>query len=291
MSLRSASAPPYVLTLPAERRGSVIFDSPHSGRAYPAEFLRRSQLDARAIRSSEDAFIDMLLEPAPALGAPLLAALTPRAYVDFNRSAEELDPALIEGVRAGGHNPRIASGLGVIPRVVAGGRAIQPGKIARIEAEARIERHWRPYHAALARLVATARAETGQAILFDMHSMPHEAADSTAAWRRRPDVVLGDRFGTTASAAITDRVEAAFLAEGLNVARNAPFAGAYIVQSYGRPSEGRHAVQIEIDRALYMNERTVEPHAGFEVFRALMARVVAALVAIGDRNALPLAAE
>ncbi|CAM5292897.1 N-formylglutamate amidohydrolase [Frigidibacter albus] len=279
---------PYRLTLPARRTTSVIFASPHSGRDYPEAFLRRSVLDAQMIRSSEDAFIDQLLDPAPGLGAPLLAATVPRAYVDLNRAAEELDPALIEGARSVPHNPRVASGLGVIPRVVAGGRAIRSGKMSLAEAEARIEGAWRPYHARLAALMDELVAVFGEAILIDVHSMPHEAVEASGG--PRPQIVLGDRFGATAAPDILEQIEAAFAAEGLRVSRNIPFAGAYVVQVHGRPARGRHAVQIEIDRALYMDEVLIAPHGGYAAFAALLRRVLGRIVRIGVQE-MPLAAE
>jgi len=283
---------PYRLSLPEQRLSSVVISSPHSGRAYPAEFLKASVLDERTIRTSEDAFVDQLLEGVDDLGVPLLAALAPRAFVDLNRASDELDPALIEGARPGGHNPRVSSGLGVIPRVVAGGRAIYRDKIALAEAEARIATYWRPYHDCLDQLVAGAMARFGEAILVDFHSMPHEAMDSIAtAGARRPDIVLGDRFGAAASGAIVDRIEAAFEAQGLRVLRNAPFAGAYITQAYGRPSSGRHAIQIEMDRALYMNEREIRPNGNFMGFRRLLAEVLAEIAAIGRGGSQALAAE
>ncbi|MFD0859272.1 N-formylglutamate amidohydrolase [Roseovarius aquimarinus] len=283
----------YHLHAPLRRETSVVFASPHSSCAYPATFLERALPDALAIRSSEDAFVDRLFETAPLHGAPLLLAGAPRAYVDLNRSADELDPALIEGARHHGHNPRIASGLGVIPRVVAGGRAIYDGKIGVAEARKRIDLFWRPYHAALAAEMNAAHRAFGNAILIDCHSMPHEALDcSVRSGARRPDVVLGDRFGASASREVTEKIEAAFLRAGLSVARNTPFAGAYIAQAYGRPPRGRHAVQVEIDRALYMDERTVTPSADFDAFHTLMKGVIAELAEIGRPvSRMPLAAE
>lgn len=272
----------YRLSMPQRRLSSVILSSPHSGRAYPAAFLRDSVLDERTIRTSEDAFVDQLLDGAAGLGVPLLAALAPRAYIDLNRASDELDPALIAGARPGGHNPRVSSGLGVIPRVVAGGRAIYRDQIPLAEAEARIATCWRPYHDCLGQLIAGAMASFGEAILVDFHSMPHEAMDSiVSAGARRPDIVLGDRFGAAAAGRIVDRIEAAFEAEGLRVLRNAPFAGAYIAQAYGRPSSGQHVIQIEMDRALYMNEREIRPNGNFMGFRRLLGRVLAEIVAIG----------
>lgn len=282
----------YQLIHPDQRSTSVVFASPHSGRDYPAWFLQRSVLDAQSVRSSEDAFIDQLFSAAPRLGAPLLQAGAPRAFVDLNRAPDELDPALIEGVRQSGHNPRVSSGLGVIPRVVANGRAIYAGKLTRDEAEARIETYWRPYHTALRTQLDQAHALFGQAILIDCHSMPHEAMDSVArVGARRPQVVLGDRFGASASSAVVDRIEAAFRGADLVVARNTPFAGAYVTQQYGRPSRGRHAVQVEIDRALYMDERRVQPSADFDSFRELLTGVIAQIAEIGRPLERSLAAE
>ena len=284
---------PYSLWMPKTRTTSVIFSSPHSGRRYTEEFLRQTVLDERGVRSSEDAFVEELFAAAPEFGAPLLAAHAPRAFVDLNRSAEELDPALIEGVPRVAHNPRISSGLGVIPRVVANGRAIYRGKIPRADAEARLARHWHPYHDALKRLMEESRAAFGEAILIDCHSMPHEAIEQAGpSGTRPPEVVLGDRFGAAASAEIVDRVEEAFRRAGLRVARNAPFAGAYITQAYGRPARGVHVLQVEVDRALYMDERAVRRGPGFEAFRQLMTSVVAEVAAIGRAgDALPMVAE
>lgn len=281
----------YRVRRPARYRSSVVFASPHSSSDYPRSFVRQSQLDERTIRSSEDAFVDILFSPAPDFGAPLLLAGAPRAYIDLNRGIDELDPALIEGARRHGHNPRVSSGLGVVPRVVANGRAIYSGKIGMEEALQRIDSYWRPYHIALQRLLDDAHDRFGQAILIDCHSMPHEAMDGVArSSARRPEIVLGDRFGAAAGAAVVDRVEAAFANAGLTVTRNSPFAGAYVTQSYGRPSRNQHAIQIEIDRALYMDERRIEPNANFDAFRALLRSVIADIAMIGYQD-IPLAAE
>ena len=281
----------FTLRLPSRVTTPLVFSSPHSGRDYAPAFIAQSVLDAHTLRSSEDAFVDELFDAAPACGAPLLAARVPRAWIDLNRACDELDPALIEGVPRSGHNPRISSGLGVIPRVVANGRAIYAGRIGRAEAEARIEAAWRPYHAALRRLTDDSLAQFGEAVLIDCHSMPHEAIEAHARpGQPRPEVVLGDRFGAAARRDVMDRIEAAFLAAGLRVARNAPFAGAYITQAYGRPSRNANAIQIEIDRALYMDEDRITRRPDFDAFRDLIGGVVAEIT--GARPArLPLAAE
>lgn len=286
------SKPAFTLTRPERRTTSVVFASPHSGRAYAWSFLRRTALNEHAIRSSEDAFVDELFDAAPRHGAPFLTAIAPRAFVDLNRSTEELDPALIEGVRKLGHNPRIASGLGVIPRVVANGKAIYSGKLSLSEARRRIDTYWTPYHEALRAELDQAHVMFGEAILVDCHSMPHEAMDSVARTGvRRPEVVLGDRFGAAASEAVVDRIEHAFTSAGLVVTRNTPFAGAYITQRYGRPGQGRHAVQVEIDRAIYMNERLIRPNGNFAAFKRLLDGVIAQIAEIGRSEVLPLAAE
>lgn len=282
----------YQVMRPMRRTTSVVFASPHSGRSYPADFLDRAAIDTLQIRSSEDAFIDLLFAAAPLQGAPLIVAGAPRAYVDLNRSSDELDPALVEGVRRSAHNPRIASGLGVIPRVVANGRAIYSGKIPWAEAQARIDGYWRPYHGMLQGLIDEAHLAFGEAILVDCHSMPHEAMETAGPpGMPRADVVLGDRFGAAASASVVERIEAAFASAGLRVARNMPFAGAYVAQHYGRPSRRQHAVQVEIDRALYMNEATVEPLADFDAFRRVLAGVIAEIAAIGRPGEIRVAAE
>lgn len=283
--------PPYHLTMPDDHRSSVVFASPHSARDYPDAFLDSTVLDRHAIRSSEDAFVDQLFDCAPAFGAPLLCAGAPRAFVDLNRAAEELDPALFAGVPRNAHNPRVASGLGVIPRVVANGRAIYRGKLPLSEAHRRIDQYWRPYHDELQRLLRAAHDRFGEAILIDCHSMPHEALESLHRMgAKRPDVVLGDRFGASADGEVVDRVEAAFRKAGLQVVRNTPFAGAYVTQHYGRPSRNQHVIQVEIDRAVYLDERRIRPNANFDAFRTLLRSVIAELSEIGQSD-LPLAAE
>lgn len=282
----------FTLGTPKTCTSCAVFASPHSGRAYSKAFLSSTVLDRHTIRSSEDAFVDTLISCAPAHGAQSIAATAPRAFVDLNRGADELDPAVVSGLRRVTHNPRISSGLGVIPRVVANGRAIYRGKMSFAEARARLDTYWHPYHDKLRTILDTTRSDFGQALLIDMHSMPHEAIESlNHSPSMRPDVILGDRFGAAASAHIVEHVEAAFTAVGLRVARNAPFAGAYIAQAYGRPSRNQHVVQIEIDRALYMDEVHITPNAHFDDFQALMSDVIARIASFGRASQIPLAAE
>ncbi|CUH75461.1 N-formylglutamate amidohydrolase [Tropicibacter naphthalenivorans] len=282
----------YHLEMPENQLSRVVFASPHSGRDYPWSFLSQTILDETTIRSSEDAFVDRLYDCAPQFGAPFLRANAPRAYLDLNRSADELDPALIEGVRRVGHNPRVASGLGVIPRVVANGRAIYRGKLPKSEADGRIARIWKPYHEKLSELLTQTHGIFGEAILIDCHSMPREALDSTLRNSGpRPEIVIGDRFGASAAPEYVAQVEEAFASAGLRVARNAPFAGAYTTQHYGRPSRGQHAIQIEIDRSIYMDEAAIRPNADFPEVRKLLRGIVADVARLGLDGEQRLAAE
>lgn len=282
---------PYLLTEPAALTSAAVFSSPHSGRAYPAELLERSRLSGMALRASEDAFVDQLFAGAPVHGAPIIAATLPRAWLDLNRAPDELDPALIEGARVQGLNPRVAAGLGVVPRVVAEGAAIYSGKLTLAEAERRIGDCHAPYHTALEDLMARARGLFGAAVLFDCHSMPGDALRAAPRVRgRRPEIVLGDRFGAAAGRAVMAATQESFEQAGFVVARNAPFAGGYITQRYGRPLRGFHAVQIEIDRDLYLDGATLEPAPGFAALVRALGRVVGDLAGILP-GGIPLAAE
>jgi N-formylglutamate amidohydrolase len=285
------SEPVYDLQMPQAPTSCAVFNSPHSGADYPRAMLERSRLDPLQLRSSEDAFVDELFAEAPGHGAPLLSARVARACVDLNRAPDELDPALIAGASRRLMNPRIAAGLGVIPRVVAEGRAIIEGKLPLAEAQRRLATYYQPYHARLAALLEQSRTCFGQAVLFDCHSMPHDAlASAPAVWGRRPDVVLGDRFGAACERWVIDAATDIFRAEGFAVARNAPFAGGYITQHYGRPHARVHALQIEIDRALYMDEGRIEKRADFDEIRRRIGRAVAELARLGGAR-LPMAAE
>ncbi|MBP7242631.1 N-formylglutamate amidohydrolase [Amaricoccus sp.] len=280
------SEPVYHLALPVERASCAVFSSPHSGRDYRAAFPTPPRLSLEQLRSSEDAFVDEIFADAPAFGAPLLAARMPRACVDLNRAPDDLDPALIHGATRRFLNPRIAAGLGVIPRVVAEGRPIVDGKLPLAEAQRRLAAYYHPYHARLRGLLDESRARFGLAILYDCHSMPRDALASAPTVRgRRPNVVLGDRFGAACDRWLIDAATDIFAAAGFVVARNAPFAGGHITQAYGRPAAGVQALQIELDRSLYMDEARVEKLRGFGELRALVAGVAAELARIGPRPA------
>ena len=240
---------------PAARRLPLVFASPHSGSEYPADFVAASRLDPVALRQSEDSFVDELFAAAPELGAPLLSARFPRAYLDVNREAYELDPAMFcdplpSYVNAG--SPRVRIGIGTIARIVASGENIYAGKLRFADAERRIECLYHPYHQELRRLVQETAGMFGGYLLVDCHSMP----SSSGCGQDGADIVLGDCYGAACAPRI---LEAAcrFLAErGFKVAVNAPYAGGFTTACYGRPSAHRHALQIEINRALYMDERS-----------------------------------
>ena len=269
---------PYRLYEPDVLRSRAVFSSPHSGQEYPQALIERSRLNPERLRASEDALVDQLFAVATNHGAPLLAATLPRAWVDLNRGPGEFDPALIEGVAATGVNQRIAAGLGVVPRIVAEGTPIYTGKLSLEDAEDRIRQVHAPYHQALEGLLVRARERFGSAVLFDCHSMPSEALRAAPRVRGRvPEIVLGDRFGAAADRAVMAETQAAFEDAGFVVARNAPFAGGYITQRYGRPARRLHAIQIEIDRGLYLDQKRVAPNAEFEALRERLEPVIARL--------------
>ncbi|MDB6178786.1 N-formylglutamate amidohydrolase [Paracoccus sp. Z330] len=274
---------PISLSRPDRWRSGVIFASPHSGCDYPDWFQQETNLPMHLLRSSEDAFVDKLIETAPDAGAVALSTTVPRCIVDLNRGCDEIDPLVVQGVPRHPLNQRTLAGLGVIPRVVSQGRTIHQRPMSRIEAERRINAYWRPYHQILTALISEARARFGQAILIDMHSMPHDALNHLQG--RRPDMVLGNRHGLSASARVSNAVCDAVQAQGWTVRRNSPFSGAYICTAYGRPGHNIHVLQLEIDRSLYMDEVNITPRADFDDFSSRMARVVETLAGLGAEDA------
>ena len=273
----------YTHKSPQKLHSCVVFNSPHSGSNYPVEFLASSKLDSLAIRSSEDAFVDELFGDAAKYGAHLLSAHAPRAFLDLNRSASELDPAIVQGVKRAPSNLRIASGLGVIPRVVGNGQVIRTGKLSLIEAQNRIATYHTPYHNCLQNLIDLQRSVHGIAILIDCHSMPQKSLDAAPLVRgKKPDIILGDRFGASCDRWIMDSATRIFSAAGFVVARNAPFSGGYITRHYGRPTKGIHAFQIEINRALYMDETRIERAESFDEIRGTLSDVTRQLAQIGQ---------
>lgn len=260
----------------------LIFASPHSGRVYPNDMMEAARLDAHAIRRSEDVLVDELIASATAHGAAVISAAYARAYIDLNREPFELDQGMFADklpAFARARTARVAAGLGAIARVVSEGQEIYRRKLTFAEAKGRIEAAHRPYHAALEGLVEAARAAHGFAILIDWHSMPSAAARSAGRDSRSCDMVLGDRFGAACAAVLPNRAERELERLGYRVARNAPYAGGYTTEHYGRPQRRVHALQIEINRALYLDETTLEPTDGFERLRTDLDGFTAALAA------------
>lgn len=272
----------YTITWPAAFSSAAVFSSPHSGRGYSEAFIRASRLDPLALRASEDAFVDQLFAFASEAGAPLIAARAPRAFVDLNRGADELDPAVVKGAATSGFNPRVAAGLGVIPRVVAEGRPIYDGKITLSEAEERLQRFYHPWHEALAGLMQEAERRHGAAVLFDCHSMPADALRASPLVRgARAEIVLSDRFGASCAPVWLDYAVSVFEQAGFRVLVNAPFAGGFITRRYGRPSKNWHAIQIEIDRGLYLDQSKITPSDGFSELQSRLKAVIRRLCEAG----------
>ena len=247
--------PPFDVFAPAGVTVPVVLNSPHSGAHYPQAFLAASALDPLTLRRSEDAFVDQLFASIAIRGAPLLRAHFPRAFLDLNREPFELDPQMFRGRLpefANTRSLRVAAGLGVIPRVVGDAQPIYREQMSVESALKRIAALHRTYHAALAELLDAAHRRFALAILLDCHSMPSSSPDVSGC-----DVVLGDRYGSSAARWVVDTVEGSLRASGLVVRRNKPYAGGYITEHYGAPAAGRHALQIEINRSLYLNERTL----------------------------------
>ena len=250
--------------------GRFVFASPHSGDIYPEDMGGDPELPRASLRSAEDVHVDRLIAPAAALGASLVLGRLGRAYVDLNRDPEDLDALLIEGLDGDSGGARAAAGYGVIPRLTGDGRALYARRLSQDEAAARLARVHAPYHAALADRMAAARARHGEAILIDWHSMPSRAVGGA----RGVDVVLGDRHGTSCAPELTRRVRDLFEGLGWRVALNKPYAGGWTTQSWGRPAEGYQALQIELSRALYLNEGTGEAGAGWSRCEKGVARVI-----------------
>ncbi len=256
--------PPFDILEPEHWRGPIVFNSPHSGNVYPREFLAASRLEMSALRRSEDSFVDQLVAGVVARGYPLMRAHFPRCYVDVNREPYELDPRMFNGRLpsfANTRSMRVAGGLGTVARVVGDAQEIYHHRIPVDDALQRIESLYKPYHRALRKLVTRVHRDFGAAILIDCHSMPSATGRDD---RPRADIVLGDRYGTSCTGTVMEVVESTLRSQGYTVSRNKPYAGGFITEHYGNPSLGLHTVQLELNRALYMNERSFTPTASFD---------------------------
>lgn len=289
----SPPVPAVDIFRPAAQTVPVVFASPHSGRDYTPDFIARSRLDATALRRSEDAFVDQLFRRAPDFGAPLIRANFPRAYVDANREAYELDPRMFVDPLPDyviTRSPRIAAGLGTIARVVANGEEIYGHPLTFSEARRRIEATHRPYHQALAGLIDDTRQAFGGCLLIDCHSMPSNMTGARSD-RLLGDIILGDCHGTAAAPAMTALAERLLKALGFSVTRNRPYAGGYTTRHYGRPRRGVHVLQIEINRALYLDEAAIAPLPDMAEIVTRLDDFMAQLCADARRMVLPEAAE
>ena len=287
----AANGASHEVVAPARQILPLVFASPHSGCDYSQAFLAASRLDPLALRRSEDSFVDEIFEAAPRLGAPLIRALFPRAFVDANREPFELDPAMFKDelpAYANTRSPRVAAGLGTIARVVANGADIYRGKLDFTEALGRIRRHYWPYHKSLSELVERTKASFGACILIDCHSMPSTGGPPTGgaptgelgdrdAGARRVDIVLGDCHGTSCAPAVAETVQTTLQELGYHVARNRPYSGGFVTRHYGKPKDGVHSLQIEINRFLYMDEFRIRRGAGLSRLARDMQSVIAAL--------------
>ncbi len=274
----------WSVAAPVEQTVPVVFASPHSGRRYVDTLLATSPLDALSLRRSEDAFVDQLYEAAPAFGAPLLKFHVPRVFLDCNREPYELDPKMFASPLpdfVNSRSPRVAAGLGTIARVIATGEEIYGRRLEVDGALAQIRDHYFPYHDALKTLVETTRSRFGVCLLVDCHSMPSVGGPMDAdPGTRRVDIVLGDCFGSACAPAITSFAEGALRDLGYMVRRNVPYAGGFTTRHYGRPQEGVHALQIELNRALYMDEERIAPLPGFKDTAARVGRLIQALAGV-----------
>lgn len=286
---------PFWTKLPTHQYVPFVLNSPHSGRLYPKSFLQESRLDAHTIRSSEDFLVDELIAGSEELMLPSMGAHFPRAFLDVNREPFEFDPAMFSGQLPSYINVnsiRVASGLGTIARIVAEGKEIYSRQLSVAEGIERVEKLYKPYHAMLRHLLAQTHVKFGCAVLLDCHSMPSSYPIQNN--NQRPDFILGNRFGSSCSNVIVHEARRILTGMGFNVELNKPYAGGFITEHYGRPNSGLHAVQLEINRGLYMNEATLTPNRQFGLIQDCITDFLKQFIAL-DINQLygsmPLAAE
>jgi N-formylglutamate amidohydrolase len=275
-NLLATEEQPFELVMPHGMVFPVILSSPHSGTHIPRSMLALTDLSTDKLRSSEDSFVDELFHPATALGLAMIKGRYSRAFIDLNREPWELDPRMFSKPlprHINGSTPRVLSGLGTIPRVVADGTEIYCEKLDPEEGIDRVARFYIPYQRALADLVEKAVDAHGAMLLLDCHSMPTSAMGNVKS-QHQADIILGDRFGTTAAQDLVDKLEERFRQNGFSCRRNRPYAGGFITETYGLPRHNRHAIQIEINRGLYMNESKLAKHAGFAALQQSLTSVL-----------------
>lgn len=282
------NAPPYVILRPEQQTSCVFYASPHSGRHYPSDFIQQSCLDPITLRRSEDAFVDELYEKCIHLGSPLIKATFPRAYVDLNREPFELDPDMFNGVLpdyANIDSPRALSGLGTIAGMVTKGAPIYNNLLSFNDIRQRIDLCYFPYHAALNTLIEETRLNFGACLLIDCHSMPsHQKSASKDQALRHTDIVLGDRFGTSCAEWITDYAQSILTHQGFAVRRNRPYAGGFTTSHYSQTGHKIHTLQIEINRALYMDEDSITRRATFHEVKQRLSLLIEALSSLDPND-------
>lgn len=274
-----AITPPPFIVVPARHSSPLVYAAPHSGRHYPSDL--KADVDLFSLRRFEDTDVDLLIEAAPEHGATVVAGCYGRAYLDLNRAPDDLDPAMFdEPVPSAPRNVRIAAGLGLFARFASGGREIYNRKLSWREANHRLLRVHSPYHAQLTTELGKAQSRFGSAVLVDWHSMPSSSAFSGLGSNRSArDVVLGDRYGQACRAELVAFAETTLQSLGLSTARNSPYAGGYTTEHHGRPSQNRHALQIELNRALYLDEAQLTRTSNFTALRALVTEFTIRLTA------------
>jgi len=276
MTETAQNVPDFEILMPTTQLHPIIFNSPHSGDQYSTDFIAASRLKLLTLRNSEDSFVDQLFGAMPDLGCPLLRANFPRAYLDVNRAPWELDPKMFTDklpAYAETKTLRVIGGLGTIARNVSENQKIYRKKLQFSEVKARVERYYFPYHQALKGLISNTVKQFDLSLLIDCHSMPSNAGRLLKSRNKSPDIILGDRYGTTCSAEFIDLLEGLFTSAGLNTIRNKPYAGGYITQTYGRPAQDCHALQIEINRGLYMNEKKITKSADFQALQQTLTEI------------------
>ena len=293
--LASPGLEPYQIIHPARQKAPFVFASPHSGRHYPSDFIAASSLDVTTLRASEDFYVDKLFASAPQHGAPLLQALYARAFLDVNREPWELDPSMFDSPLpdyVNSRSGRVRAGLGTIARVVSNGTNIYSSKLRFSEVKARVESIYMPYHNEQNDVMNKTRDQFGCAVLIDCHSMP-SAGDfyGDMSLRRSrakmPDFILGDRYGRSCAPVVIDVAEGLLSELGYSVVRNDPYSGGYNTRRHGDPKEGIHAMQIEISRALYMDEVGLSPSAGFTTLESDMYNLIDRLMSVSTKALLP----
>ena len=257
---------PFEVIAPVGPATPLVLSSPHSGSYYPVDLIEASSLSKTALRRSEDCYVDELFSAAKFTGVPMIRALYPRAYLDLNREPYELDPQTFTGPPpdfVNSASPRVAAGLGTIARIVVNQKEIYARNLTWAEVETRVNRLYKPYHQTLRRLVNAARDQFGYCVLIDCHSMPSAGLPTGKGIKDSVDVVLGDRNGLSCSSIVTEEAERILGGLGYSTIRNNPYAGGFTTQSYGEPETGIHALQIEINRSLYIDETSLNRRPGF----------------------------